>query len=91
MAAQAPPERSARRLVNRESIPYISGMPELSPEERSALTQYVREKLKAEQFWLSPRLKPIKAALMKLDTPMPAERTREMPRAPKLAQSKARR
>jgi hypothetical protein len=83
---------SADRLVNRESIPYIFGMePELSPEERSALTQYVREKLKGERFWLAPRLKPIKAALMKLDTPMPAERTREIPRAPKLAKAKARR
>jgi hypothetical protein len=64
---------------------------DLTDEERDALAKYLRAGIDADRFPLSPRLRPIKAVLAKLDPPKPKTVLPEIPSAPKRGKTKARR
>jgi len=65
---------------------------DLTDEERDALTAFLRAGVAADKFPLSPRLKPLKAVLAKLDPKQPQSKPPPLTGGPAVAiRSKKRR
>ena len=59
---------SSSRIVDDERM---SDVPKLTADERAAIIRVVQRTLETARFPLSPRLAPLRSALVKLDTPAP--------------------